>query len=196
MEERWKRINPLPPLKPPLFTNDTEDLVEVEAKSNKNFGEMAKFFYLCTRYQTLQGIMSTAKVTLINKRDGKERYTRHEMSDVVEMIRTGKLKSGKLIDELTERPLVCFSSMLMTKGPYQWADVYNGCVLLEINSLPDRQTAEEIRDEARFIPYTVIAFVGADGRWRLEKGDFRLSCGGLSALLTCTETKVWDTPNI
>ena len=108
--------------------------------------------------------MSTAKVTLINKRDGKERYTRHEMSDVVEMIRTGKLKSGKLIDELTERPLVCFSSMLMTKGPYQWADVYNGCVLLEINSLPDRQTAEEIRDEARFIPYTVIAFVGADGR--------------------------------
>ena len=39
--------------------------------------------------------MSTAKVTLINKRDGKERYTRHEMSDVVEMIRTGKLKSGK-----------------------------------------------------------------------------------------------------
>ena len=154
VEEKWKRNNPLPPLKPLLFTNDTEDLVEVEAKSNKNFGEMAKFFY----------IMSTAKVTLINKRDGKERYTRHEMSDVVEMIRTGKLKSGKLIDELTERPLVCFSSMLMTKGPYQWADVYNGCVLLEINSLPDRQTAEEIRDEARFIPYTVIAFVGADGR--------------------------------
>ena len=108
--------------------------------------------------------MSTPQVTLINKRDGKERYTRHEMSDVVEMIRTGKLKSGKLIDELSERPLVCFSSKLMTKGTYQWADVYNGCVLLEINSLPDRQTAEEIRDEARFIPYTVIAFVGADGR--------------------------------
>ena len=148
----------------PLFTIDTEDLVEVEAKCNKIFGQMENFLYLCTRYQTLQGIMSTAKVTLINKRDGKERYTRHEMSDVVEMIRTGKLKSGKLIDELTERPLVCFSSMLMTKGPYQWADVYNGCVLLEINSLPDRQTAEEIRDEARFIPYTVIAFVGADGR--------------------------------
>ena len=43
--------------------------------------------------------MSTTKVTLINKRDGKERYTRHLMSDAVEMIRTGKLKSGKLIDE-------------------------------------------------------------------------------------------------
>jgi hypothetical protein len=35
VEERWKRINPLPPLKMPLFTIDTEDLVEVEAKCNK-----------------------------------------------------------------------------------------------------------------------------------------------------------------
>ena len=46
------------------------------------------------------------------------------------------------------------------------------------------------------LPACDLAFVGADGHWRLEQGDFRLSCGGLSALLTCTETKVWDTPNI
>ena len=46
------------------------------------------------------------------------------------------------------------------------------------------------------VPASALAFVGADGRWRLEAGEFRLSCGGLSALLTCTETKVWDTPNI
>ena len=108
--------------------------------------------------------MSTTKVTLINKRDGKERYTRHLMSDAVEMIRTGKLKSGKLIDELTERPSICFSSMLMTKAGRQWTDVYNGCVLLEINNLPDRKTAEDIRNEASYIPYTMMAFVGADGR--------------------------------
>ena len=83
-------------------------------------GIMNFYLYLCTRLQTLQEIMSTPQVTLINKRDGKERYTRHEMSDVVEMIRTGKLKSGKLIDELSERPLVCFSSKLMcTAGDQQ-----------------------------------------------------------------------------
>jgi len=46
------------------------------------------------------------------------------------------------------------------------------------------------------VPASALAFVGGDGRWRLEAGEFRLSCGGLSALLTCTETKVWDTPNI
>ena len=46
------------------------------------------------------------------------------------------------------------------------------------------------------LPASDLAFVGGDGRWRLEKGDFRLSCGGLGTLVRCTETKVWETPNI
>lgn len=46
------------------------------------------------------------------------------------------------------------------------------------------------------LPASALAFVGADGRWRLEKGDFRLSCGGLGLMVNCTETKVWETPNI
>ena len=46
------------------------------------------------------------------------------------------------------------------------------------------------------IPAKELAFVGADGRWRLEEGDFRLSCGGQGLMLKCTATKVWDTPNI
>ena len=46
------------------------------------------------------------------------------------------------------------------------------------------------------IPAKELAFVGADGRWRLEKGGFRLSCGGQAVMVNCSETKVWDTPNI
>ena len=46
------------------------------------------------------------------------------------------------------------------------------------------------------IPAHELAFVGADGKWRLEAGDFRLSCGGLGVMAKCTETKVWETPNI
>ncbi len=45
------------------------------------------------------------------------------------------------------------------------------------------------------LPASALAFVGADGRWRLEAGDFRISCGGLGVMVHCTETKVWDTPN-
>ncbi len=46
------------------------------------------------------------------------------------------------------------------------------------------------------IPASELAFVGADGKWRLEEGDFRISCGGLGVMVRCTQTKVWDTPNI
>ena len=46
------------------------------------------------------------------------------------------------------------------------------------------------------IPASSLAFVGADGKWRLEAGDFRISCGGLGAMVHCNKTKVWETPNI
>ncbi len=46
------------------------------------------------------------------------------------------------------------------------------------------------------IPASRLAFVGADGKWRLEEGDFRISCGGLGVMTKCTQTKVWETPNI
>ena len=46
------------------------------------------------------------------------------------------------------------------------------------------------------LPANDLAFVGADGRWTLEKGEFRLSSGGLSEIVSCTKTKVWKTQNI
>ena len=41
-----------------------------------------------------------------------------------------------------------------------------------------------------------LAFVGYDGKWHLEKGDFKLKCGDKWIDIDCTETKIWDTPNI
>jgi beta-glucosidase len=41
-----------------------------------------------------------------------------------------------------------------------------------------------------------MAFVGADGRWTLEEGEFALRVGSLSQSINCTQTKIWDTPNI
>ena len=46
------------------------------------------------------------------------------------------------------------------------------------------------------IPASDLAFVGYDGRWRIEKGDFEFTIGGQKAKATCTETKIWETPNI
>ena len=40
-----------------------------------------------------------------------------------------------------------------------------------------------------------LAFVGYDGKWILEKGDFRIQTGDQVMTVTCTADKKWDTPN-
>ncbi|MGM9804777.1 MAG: glycoside hydrolase family 3 N-terminal domain-containing protein [Muribaculaceae bacterium] len=40
-----------------------------------------------------------------------------------------------------------------------------------------------------------LAFVGYDGKWIVEKGDFRITCGSQSLMLHCTETYKWQSPN-
>ncbi len=40
-----------------------------------------------------------------------------------------------------------------------------------------------------------LAFVGYDGRWILEAGDFRMQVGNQVVEVACAQTKKWDTPN-
>ncbi|SHE42628.1 glycoside hydrolase family 3 N-terminal domain-containing protein [Dysgonomonas macrotermitis] len=40
-----------------------------------------------------------------------------------------------------------------------------------------------------------LAFVGADGKWILEQGDFRMQSGNQTVNITCSKTHIWDTPN-
>ncbi len=46
------------------------------------------------------------------------------------------------------------------------------------------------------LPGNSMAFVGNDGKWILEEGAFELKVANLSVPVTCTATKVWDTPNM
>ncbi|MDE5828101.1 MAG: glycoside hydrolase family 3 C-terminal domain-containing protein [Duncaniella sp.] len=46
------------------------------------------------------------------------------------------------------------------------------------------------------IPASDLAFVNYNGKWTLERGDFRFTVGNQTAGAVCTETKVWDTANI
>ena len=46
------------------------------------------------------------------------------------------------------------------------------------------------------LPASKLAFVGADGRWTLEEGDFVLTVGNQIVGTACTATKIWDEPNI
>ena len=46
------------------------------------------------------------------------------------------------------------------------------------------------------LPAKKLAFVGADGKWTLEEGDFILKIGNQTVATACTQTKIWDEPNI
>ena len=46
------------------------------------------------------------------------------------------------------------------------------------------------------LPAKELAFVGADCRWTVEEGEFKLRVGRLEQNITCSQTKIWDTPNI
>ncbi len=46
------------------------------------------------------------------------------------------------------------------------------------------------------LPAKDLAFVNAEGKWTIEEGDFTLKIGQLTQGIHCTDTKVWDEPNI
>lgn len=53
----------------------------------------------------------------------------------------------------------------------------------------------ETRTVTFHLPAADLAFVGSDGHWLLEAGDFRLSVANQSLEVKCTETHRWETPN-
>lgn len=46
------------------------------------------------------------------------------------------------------------------------------------------------------LPASSLAFVGTDGKWILEEGDFAFTAGNQAVKVYCTDTKKWETPNI
>ena len=54
----------------------------------------------------------------------------------------------------------------------------------------------EVKTVTFQLPAKNLAFVGADGKWTLEEGDFILKIGNQTAPIVCKQTKVWDEPNI
>ncbi len=54
----------------------------------------------------------------------------------------------------------------------------------------------EVKTVTFQLPAKNLAFVGADGKWTLEEGDFILKIGNQTVPTACERTKVWEEPNI
>ena len=53
----------------------------------------------------------------------------------------------------------------------------------------------ETRTVTLTIPAQDLAFVGQDGKWVLEEGDFKIGVGDQSLMIQCTQTHKWEQPN-
>jgi len=60
----------------------------------------------------------------------------------------------------------------------------------KMNLQPGEQKTVTLKVEAND-----LAFVNPEGKWTLEEGDFRFQIGNLTDKVTCTQTKIWDSPN-
>lgn len=53
--------------------------------------------------------------------------------------------------------------------------------------------------QSKTVTFTInadeLAFVNADGKWTIEKGEFMFQIGNQTVMARCTETKIWETPN-
>lgn len=70
----------------------------------------------------------------------------------------------------------------------------------DVRRLRDFAKVELQPGETRTVTFSLdvndLAFVGYDGKWILEKGDFVLQAGDRQVTVSCSETHKWDTPNI
>ena len=123
-------------------------------------------------------------------------YTSFEYSDF--KVKNARFKAGDVISislkvkntgkVAGKEAVILYSSDLVASVI---PDVRRVRAFKKVELAPGKETTVEFS-----LPANDLAFVGADGRWTLEKGEFRLSSGGLSEIVSCTKTKVWKTQNI
>ena len=79
------------------------------------------------------------------------------------------------------------------------SDLYASCTP-DVRRLRDFDKVEINSGETVTVEFELsakdLAFADYYGKWTLEEGDFVLTVGNLSQKIRCTETVVWDEPNI
>ena len=120
-------------------------------KLKKKFGEMKRMLYLCIQKRSFNQTKHTMteitkqKVTLINQRDGQERYTRHTLAEVVEMIR--KQDDGSYIIDCSEDLDELYELFGLDEDEESDAATISGWVLEQTGRIPmagDHFTYEDL----------------------------------------------------
>ena len=126
------------------------------------------------------------KIAIIKNKGKKEVITRHELSDIAMFIKEGwrenTVREVRLVYHLMnpqrtedgqiqthwkggialER--ICFAQDMDVWKQERRVLGYNGLVVIEVNDLPTYEKAVEVREQAKKMPETLMAFLGGSGK--------------------------------
>ena len=100
-------------------------------------------------------------------RDCKLRESVRRLREVYHLMRVIRYDDGRVQTNFKDGvrlPRVCFSAELANKRGEQQLLRYNGLVTLELNGLETYDDAVRLRDQAKRLPHTLMAFLGASGK--------------------------------
>ena len=101
------------------------------------------------------------KCTIINPYRGQFCYARISLDEVYNLIKDGSLRPDPRI---APNKQICFSAEWRRSNGQTHLISNNHLVLLQLHNLFDLATAEEYKRQASLLPYTLLAFIGSDGR--------------------------------
>lgn len=101
------------------------------------------------------------KITILNPHSEQVCYARVSLDEVYNQLKDGALRPDPT---LPSNKRLCFAAeWRKTSGEVKCVN-NNHLVLLQLNNLRNLATAEEYKRQASLLPYTLLAFIGHDGR--------------------------------
>ncbi len=169
---------------PYTYPREINSLANYDYKVSEEVGTMAGAYNYDAKVSLLWPFgygLSYTTFEYSNLRADKSSFTANDVLTVSVDVKNTGARAGK------EAVLLYSSDLIASLTP-------------DNKRLRDFQKIELQPDETKTVTFKLpaksMAFVGADGRWTLEEGDFVLRAGSLQLPVNCTATKIWDEPNI
>ena len=168
---------------PYTYPSEINSLANYDFKKSEESGTMEGAYDYNARITLQWGFgygLSYTTFAYSNLRVDRQHFTKDDVLTVSVDITNNGTRAGK------ESVLLYSSDLIASMVP-------DGRRLRQFEKI--ELQPQEKRTVTFRLPASDLAFVGYDGRWTLEEGDFQLTVDKLSTKVVCDRTYTWDSPN-
>ena len=168
---------------PYTYPSEINSLANYDFKKSEESGTMEGAYDYNARITLQWGFgygLSYTNFAYSNLRVDRQHFTKDDVLTVSVDVTNNGTRAGK------ESVLLYSSDLIASMVP-------DGRRLRQFEKI--ELQPQEKRTVTFRLPASDLAFVGYDGRWTLEEGDFQLTVDKLSTKVVCDRTYTWDSPN-